>query len=620
MKYPIILLLIAVSLLCAAPGRVSVLQNGGFEAGTETPDGWTAERASVGCVITRDATVKRSGNASGKMQTDFTNKREWPALEQVVEEGVAPGQRWEGEAWVRTRLGSHPTIVYLALEFLGADGKRVSHGMSGVLSGDCEWTKIFLKSTVPEKTVRLRFRLILYGPGTAWFDDVVLERNDGYQAEPKLRAAGVRLKSTGVVLKEDFGGFGAEIDPWLWNAENRSKGVDEADAQLIASRVKEMRLPLARIFVQWAIFNPSGDRTTLTLESDGMQSLVKTLALCQTNGIDVILCGVEWGKRPYDDPPAAAKAWGELLTHLVKKNGFTRIKWWQAWNEPNHTWRKFGYDFDRYIQVHDLMRAEWKARGLDLAMLGGDDSGDLPWFTETAKRMPDRIEGYATHHYVKWDNLDEAAERTRDRLAAMKTHDPEWAKKKLVLAEFGIHGPSTTDRNNLYMRTVDCGLGIAALCLDQVALGLDAASIWCLHRIHYPGFNFMDYGLWEYKDENWKPRPVWYAYSLFSRFMARGSRLSQVEVKDGEGLVKAALAQGPEGRFLFVVNLSYGELNLSAETGLAKGTSTRYLYDAAIANAPADRPLYVAGPSLAFKGELKDKLPKRSLAVYKLAP
>ncbi|MBN8216927.1 MAG: hypothetical protein J0L75_09820 [Spirochaetes bacterium] len=619
MKKMLLAGLVVITALFPAGGRVSVLKNGGFEAGGETPESWMTESSGVGCVFSRDPSVKRSGAASGKMMTELTNKRSWPAFEQVVE-SVVPGQRYEAEAWVRGRMGMNPTSVYMAFEFLDAAGKRVSVASSAMPTGDFEWTRLFVKATIPERAASLKLRLILYGAGTVWLDDVVLERNDGYQAEPKLAAASVRLRPTGVVVKESFGGFGAEIDPWLWNAENRSKGVGEEDAQLIASRVVQMRLPLARIFIQWAIFNPSGDRVTLDFESDGMQSLMKTLALCQTNGIDVILCGVEWGKRPYDDPPAAARAWGELLSHLVKQHGFTRIKWWEAWNEPNHTWRKFGYDFDRYIQIHDLMRAEWKARGLDLAMLGSDDSGDLPWFTETAKRMPDRVEGYATHHYSKYDNLEEAAERTRDRQAVMKAYDPQWAKKKLFVAEFGIHGPATTDRANLYMRTFDCGLGIAAVCLEQAALGIDGASLWCLHRIHYPGFNFMDYGLWEYKNENWKPRPVWYAYSLFSRFMARGSRLSQVEVKDGEGMVTSILAQGPEGRFLFVVNLSYGEVGLVAETGMAKGLSTRYLYDEAISRAPADRPLYVAGPATAFKGELKDKLPKRSLAVYQLAP
>lgn len=594
-----------------------LLANGGFEGGGGDPDSWTVNNSGIGAVFSRDVSVKRSGQASGKVVTERMDKREWPAYEQKFE-GIKAGERYEAEAWIRTRLGTNVAIAYLALEFLGADGKRRSFVSSQSVSSDTDWSRVRIKTTIPADTTALRLRLILYGPGTAWFDDVALERNDHYEAQPVLRTPLLHLQATGKVFKESFGGFGAEIDPWLWNAENRAKGVTEEDAQLVASRVKEMRLSLARVFVWWSIFNPSGDRTTLDFQSDGMESLKRTLALCQSNHIEVIACNVEWGQRPWDDLTAATKALGELMDYLVKQCGFTCLRGWTLCNEPDSSWSKFGYDFDRYIQIHSAVRKELKRRGLDIAIVGSDDSTGPQWLTQNAKRMPELIDAYSSHHYVPHDDLDVASERTEMRLQAIRDNDPSWKTKKVFVTEFGLHEPTTKDRSNAYMRTYDCGLGIAAICLGQLALGIDGASIWCLHRIYYPGYNFMDYGLWEFKNENWKPRPVWYSYSLFTRFVGRGSRIKEMAIleKEAQGLVKTAFVENSEGRFLFILNLSYGDVEFSAQTDLAKGNAVPYQYTES--SLTADRPLFQPGASFSFQGAIKGKIPKRSLAVYQI--
>ena len=590
--------------------------NGGFEAGGAAPAGWQVNATGPDILFTRDTNVFHSGGASGKITTNPTRKISYPAYS-VVLTNVVAGEFYEASAWVKTALGRQPSFAYLAYDFLDAKGKRLAFVMSDMVAGDADWTRITLKALLPPATRALRLCLILRGPGTAWFDDAMLARNDSYCAEPRVTNEVVHIRSTGDVIKQSFSGFGAEVDPWLFNAENRAKGVTAADVCLITERMKAMNLSMARVFVEWKTWNPSGDRVTFDWNSDGMQSLYRTLDICEQLSIDVNLCGVEWGQRPYDDPPAAARALGALLERLSHR--YHCVKYWTLSNEPHNIWRKWGYDFDRYVLMHRLVIAELKARGLSgkIAVTASDDTGDLQWFRNVAQRMSDCTAVYAMHHYVKKDNLEVAAQRTVDRLATLKQFDKDWPQKKLFLAEFGVLDKATTDQNNQFMRTFEHGLCTAALLLDQLALGIDGATIWCLHRIYYPGNNFMDYGLWEYKNENWKPRPVWFAYSLFTKFIPRGSRVIRMECDETEGLVKISMARDDGGASLFVLNSAYNDVPVAVDTGLEAGMVTRYGYDASITN-NMSRPLFCAEPGAASDGKLHATLARRSLTVFRI--
>lgn len=597
---------------------VSILENGGFEQGENTPQSWKANGEAVGAVFLLDDRAPHQGRFSGRITTETTEKRGWPAYEQEFTD-IKPGERYAGEAWVRTALSDAKSSAYLAMEYLGADGKRIAYDKSEGLTGNGFPGSIQrVRGTLPPGTTVLRFRMILHGPGTAWFDSVKLSRVENWKPRPILQAARVALQPTGKVVQEAFGGFGAQIDSYLWNENNRSKGVDEADLALFEKRVREMALPLARMQLHWSAFNPSGDRSTITWESDGAKALLGALALCQRNGIEVTLTVAEWKHRPYGDLTAAAKVSAEVLEHLYKARGFTCIKWWQVWNEPDCTWVSRGWTFPGYLEIHDRVAREFKARGLPVGLMVADTSVNPGWFAETVKGSSALAGGYAFHHYTAHDDPGEGAERTEDLMALAKTLDPDWHKKKFFLAEFGLNGPKTKNTVADYYRTFDCGLGIAVQCMDAASAGVHMASIWTLQSEYYPGMNFMPWGLLEFKDLNWKPRPVWFAYSLFSRFMARGSRLSEVRAEAGENLVKAIQVDGPAGRFLFVVNQSHGEVTFDFPVADGKGQWIRRNYDETIMTNLEDRSLFMPGAAVAHPGRVIDRLAARSLAVYEL--
>jgi len=95
----------------------------------------------------------------------------------------------------------------------------------------------------------------------------------------------------------------------------------------------------------------------------------------------------------------------------------------------------------------------------------------------------------------------------------------------------------------------------------------------------YPSFNFMDYGLWEYADEQWRVRPVALAYSLFTRFVRPGDDAVGLALDPEHVHVRgAAIARNGVPVGLFLVNLSETPINVSLQGVPADSTWDRFEY------------------------------------------
>ena len=101
------------------------------------------------------------------------------------------------------------------------------------------------------------------------------------------------------------------------------------------------------------------------------------------------------------------------------------------------------------------------------------------------------------------------------------------------------------------------------------------ASIWCLHEVYYPGNGFMNYGLWDFKDNNWKPRPVYHAWSMFSRLTEAGDRAVRCVSTAPEYVAGAVV-----NRTLFWVNQSETQAEIVIEG--AKPDEVRVMTEAAL--------------------------------------
>lgn len=99
------------------------------------------------------------------------------------------------------------------------------------------------------------------------------------------------------------------------------------------------------------------------------------------------------------------------------------------------------------------------------------------------------------------------------------------------------------------METYPYAVWTAAFVIEGLNRGVAGFSIWCLHEVYYPGGGFMNYGLWDFKDNGWEPRPVYHPWAAFSRLTEKGDRVRRCDSSHPGHVLGAAV-----GRTLFWVN------------------------------------------------------------------
>ncbi len=425
-----------------------------------------------------------------------------------------------------------------------------------------------------------------------------------------------------IVINNNFYGFGAETLPWLWTKENKEAGVNDDDIKLNLIRTGEMCLPITRIFVPWEAWNPRADYRTFTWESDEMRSLYKTLDFYQETGTKVILVTIDWmSDSPWRDAPASAKAVLELLEHLVKKKGYSCIQFWTLTNEPELTygWLK-KVPFDNYIQIHRLVRRGIEKNNLGVKIIVSDDVESPEWFGNSLRYLNKVADIFSSHLYVYPRQVKNIPGFFRERIDAIKSASGPDRHIPFFLCEFGFRGSDFSARTNSFMEDYEYGLYVADLCVEALNSGVSAASLWCLQRIRLineivpEGGKMMRIGLWAYKDEGWKPYPVFYLYRLFTRYIKGGSKVLGVKINNSDTL-QASCVVYKGYHSLFIVNLT-GKKERFLIKGLSQCRNLRkYLYE---------RPGFWGNRNRSFvkeekrqvNGYLEDTIPAMSVILY----
>lgn len=479
----------------------------------------------------------------------------WPLAAQSLpaEPGDIVEMRWTARGETRNGKGG-----YASIDFLDAEGKRISYSMGPPAQGDGSQGAGFVHHAVaPAGTARLSACLILHGHGTAWFDDVSLAKIGRVDTTPAAEAVlTVAPDSTG----EPFQGFGFEDDGWAYNPDNAAIGVTEADLTLREQRIAWMAPDVVRMFFWIQDWCPSGDWKTFAFDSPNMLSHYRTLDVYERLGTPVIVTGVEWGvSDPWADPEAAGEAIAALLRHLVRDKGYTCVQGWMLTNEPDIAFHEQGGSFDDFVAIHRVVRARCEAEGLPIALYGSDDALGLPWFERciTTPAYASLVDAWSSHRYFPGADRHTAPWFYRDRLALIDAHTPG---KPFLVTEFGFQDIASSHLDNPLMKSYDYALWSLAFAFDGLNAGADGFAIWCLHETLYPGGTHMRYGLWDGESEDWRPRPVYHAWAMLTRLTKRGDAVRTV-ASSAAHAVKAAVV----GERLFWVNEQDGEMAVRVE-------------------------------------------------------
>ena len=148
-----------------------------FEEGNgDVPNGWKFDVPDVKGAITWSDEEPFSGAKCARCEVESGEKASWIAARQG-DVALTPGAKYRFSARVRGKGVVGRVGWYLHLGNAGT--AMVSSPMLYVDGeGDFDWTEVSKEFTVADEIDRLEFGTVLYGTGTAWYDDAKLERLD----------------------------------------------------------------------------------------------------------------------------------------------------------------------------------------------------------------------------------------------------------------------------------------------------------------------------------------------------------------------------------------------------------------------------------------------------------
>ncbi len=525
-----------VASIVAAP---ELLANGDFSEGLAN---WQTSEPDVSADV---ATI--DGRQAAHIHVADDAAIGWPSLYQLFEAEADTLLACDLMAMGRGVTGGYG--VYAAIEFKDADGRRIGLAQSGFASRNGEWTSLSARTVVPKNAVEARVSLLLNGRGDAYFSDVRLAVRGAVSRE--ALEGPVTLTVTDEVVCKSLSGFGAEDDGWFYAPCNTDEGVDDEAIVIREGRIEWMDPDWVRMFFWYKDWNPSEDWETFTFDSPNMASHYKTLDLYQRLGAVVNVVDVEWGMQdPYGAPEKTAKAIGALLEHLTKTRGYTCVKQWTLTNEPNLSFAS-RYDFETFVRLHKLVQEEIDRRGLDIMILGSDDTGNLAWFRDCVENREyfSLSALFGSHRYISYHDRVLLPLFLEDRLELLAAKDPV---KPFIVGEFGFHDERTSGAMiNPVMESYPYAVWASAFAIDGLNRGVAGFSIWCLQEMHYPGGGLMNYGLWDFKRNDWKVRPVYHAWASFCRLTERGDEVRKCESDQPQHVLGAVV-----NKTLFWVNQS----------------------------------------------------------------
>ena len=540
--------MLAVLLLVLAEGAEVV--NGGFD---QALDGWTF----LGAGATAEA-VELEGRTAAHLIVPSETPVGWPHLQQDFP--ATPGMAYEAVADAMQRGITDGQGAYVSVEFHGSSGKRISYGQSDFAGVEGRWAHLTAYGIAPEGCTTVRLGLILYGHGEAWFDSVTMTAAPGMDATPPQLNGPVTISVTGEVACDNLKGFGAEDDGWFYNPENASHGVDDADAALREKRTEWMSPDYVRMFCWYKEWNPSSDWESFTFDSDHMLSRYRTLDVYQRLGTTINLTGVEWGvEAPYAEPEKLAKALGALFEQLIKVKGYTCVREWTLTNEPNTNWTQRGGTFDKFVKIHQLVKAEFSARGLDVKVVGSDDTAGETWFRQCVEDPAyfETADVFASHRYFPFADRGLATRFYDERLGLLRGKTPA---KPFVVGEFGFQDARSGVVDNPLMEEYRYAIWTAAFAIEGLNAGVAGFSIWSIHEMYYPTNTMMNYALWNYKDRGWSLRPVFYTWANFCRLTKSGDKVYRCTSSHPKNVSAAKV-----GDVLFWVNCGEGQAQVQLD-------------------------------------------------------
>ena len=487
---------------------------------------------------------------------------------------ISAGELYEMSAWVKTENLHGGVGAFMGVGAMNPNPpyNRLFSSDSERVNGNSDWTKITAAIIVPKDIKKLRMILLLNGRGKAYFNDVKLTKINKFPAVENGETISVNV--TDKITTKQFIGFGYEDDAFFFNDENQKTNgaqfLSAADLKLRDDRIKELAPSVIATLFWWDAISPSRDINKITYNTRKMEDFIKMLQVHQKAGRKVFMGDVHWGWNknnfPYNEKNVekGAREYANLIKFLVKEKGLNCIEFVCVSGEVDMVFEGLGGSFSSYTNACVILRKELDKAGLKNIKIIGDKSGGFVWLEKITPVLDDYFDIFTIHEYPEPTQVAVVDYRMKRVIDIVKKYSKPIAKDKngsvhkpIFLYEIGANKAGDGGAASALSPTFDYGLLCAYTAIRGLNNGICGGSVWCLHSMYYPGYNMMKYGVWEFKNKNWKIRPVFYGFGLFSKFARAGMMPLEVDTQPNCYDLTAGALKNKSGKYIFyAVNLS----------------------------------------------------------------
>ncbi len=369
------------------------------------------------------------------------------------------------------------------------------------------------------------------------------------------------------------------MDPFQFMPESMEKGYSEQYWEIEKLRIKKYKPKLIRMWFQLDWIEPVNDNNDpfvmnaqgFSVDNVRMESVNRILQFLKEEDIDVILVMgwkrdvPQWDWLTYpsskdESAPSNVDEWTEgisyTLNYFLNTQGYSNIKAIHTFNEVNGNEMLVPEGTDKqafYMNLLQSLHDRLVEDGLRdrVQLLAPDESGRaLQWVMSSEKNKDEIIDAYSSHAYRMDDErvggwLEERANILRP------------SGKKLYVSEFGAPNSDTYESRESF----DYGIKLSEVILAGLNNDVTKAmSFWRSHEqylvspraynanaISKPGLQAL--GLWRWLPDDLQPRYVYYAFSLLSTMIDKGSDIV-FSSSDDSTIRTAGIVSGADYTFI----------------------------------------------------------------------
>jgi len=413
-------------------------------------------------------------------------------------------------------------------------------------------------------------------------------------------------------------GNGVEWDPYD-EAESWGASLSDSDWQKLFQRMDSMQPSYVRCMIN-SRYRYYDSETGKYDKTRNIQSISRLLQYCTDRNITVV-----YGE--YNPPSWSMKAdpkWVDMsvdyLNYLVNDLGFSCIKYFVIFNEPDGDWASTNGDYELWksmlLRFNDKM-AQYPGLKEKVRFAAPDAVADYKnshskydtqgWLSQTAQDADSIIGVYDIHSYP-----GQAEVRKGDYAGILSKYKQAVpANKKIILGEAGFKywreadsllmkeydrrakdNPLTkgTD-SNMFVYDAFYGIDMALLGIEVMNSGFSGAAVWMLDdAMHSTGDSGKPkdiklWGMWNilggkvFHDASQEEiRPWYYAWSLMCRYFPAGSNILKTGFDRTQG-VYVAVAENNGKYTMAAVNVGNADKRLNISFPKEWGKASQYVYN-----------------------------------------